>query len=90
MLTFEQMPEAISRLLDKVESLELRLSSPGAGPASIERPMTADEACEFLSISLPTLIRWRNKGKIPYLKIGTNIRYDKAAVINAIESKKAG
>jgi excisionase family DNA binding protein len=53
-----------------------------------EKPVSTKEICDFLSITEPTLIRWRNKGKIPFLKIGTNIRYDKAAVLKAIEAPK--
>jgi excisionase family DNA binding protein len=48
--------------------------------------------CEFLSLSEPTIIRWRNKGKIPFLKVGSAIRYDLNAVAKALESssKKKG
>lgn len=54
------------------------------------KPVTAPELCQYLNISPPTLIRWRKKGKIPFLKIGGSIRYDKVAVIAAIENKKGG
>lgn len=40
---------------------------------------------ERLIISEPTLIRWRQKGKIPYLTIGSAIRYDWFKVLEAIE-----
>jgi hypothetical protein len=43
---------------------------------------------ERLNISEPTLIRWRQKGKIPFMQIGTAIRYDWYKVLSAIEVKK--
>ena len=88
MITFDQLPETVSNILEKVSSLEQLLSSPGNLPGPIEKPVSTKEICDFLSITEPTLIRWRNKGKIPFLKIGTNIRYDKAAVLKAIENPK--
>lgn len=88
MLTFDQLPEAVGNILEKVNALEQLLSLPGSGPCIIEKPVSTKEICEFLSITEPTLIRWRNRGKIPFLKIGTNIRYDKAAVLKAIEAPK--
>jgi len=41
-----------------------------------------------LNLSEPTIVRWREKGKIPYLRIGTNIRYDWAKVLEAIEANQ--
>lgn len=57
-------------------------------PVTNTKPITAPELCRYLNISLPTLIRWRKKGKIPFLQIGGSIRYDKASVIAAIENRK--
>lgn len=45
---------------------------------------------ERLDISEPTVIRWRQKGKIPYLQIGTAIRYDYPKVLAALEVNKKG
>lgn len=37
-----------------------------------------------LQLSEPTIIRYRKKGKIPYLRIGSAIRYDWQKVLNAL------
>ena len=55
-----------------------------------EQPITTKQLCEFLSITEPTVIRWRKKGKIPYMQIGSALRYDKEAVIKAISEKRKG
>lgn len=53
--------------------------------------MTGEQLCEKLDITIQTLIRWRHKGKIPYLQIGSSVRYDFNKVLNALEvSKKKG
>ena len=41
-----------------------------------------------LDISEPTLIRWRQKGKIPYLAIGSVIRYNWFDAVEALTVKK--
>jgi excisionase family DNA binding protein len=51
--------------------------------------ITEKELCDFLDVSTPTIIKWRNKGKIPCIRIGSAVRYDKAAVIKALEQKQA-
>ena len=43
-----------------------------------------------LDISEPTLIRWRQKGKIPYLAIGSVIRYNWIEVVDALTVNKKG
>lgn len=43
-----------------------------------------------LDISEPTAIRWQQKGKIPYLKIGSAIRYDWHSVVEALTVKGGG
>lgn len=38
-----------------------------------------------LAVGQQTLLKWRKKGKIPYLSLGANIRYDFNKVIEALE-----
>ncbi|HLT07972.1 MAG TPA: helix-turn-helix domain-containing protein [Cyclobacteriaceae bacterium] len=40
-----------------------------------------------LAISEPTLIRWRKRGKVPFMEIGSSIRYDWFKVLEALEKK---
>lgn len=53
-----------------------------------EQPVTTEELCKFLQISEPSLARLKARGKIPYLQLGGLIRYDKAAVVKALEKKE--
>jgi excisionase family DNA binding protein len=45
------------------------------------------KACEILQITEPTIIRWRNKGKIPFIQIGSSIRYDMNEVVKTLKIK---
>lgn len=53
----------------------------------LEEPITQKQLSEFLGVSVQTLIRWRQKGKIPFIEVGSAIRYDKSKVIKALEKK---
>ncbi|SDS82363.1 Helix-turn-helix domain-containing protein [Mucilaginibacter mallensis] len=56
----------------------------------IEQPINQQALCQFLGITEPTIIRYRKRGKIPYLQIGSRILYQKDKVIAALENKKRG
>jgi excisionase family DNA binding protein len=58
--------------------------------AKDEQPVTQQEICRFLNISLPTLIRWKKKRVIPYLEVGSRQLFLKSKVILAIENNKKG
>ena len=67
-------------LEDFIESLSI------AAPQKIEL-ITPDELCKRLNISIQTQIRYRQKGKLPWLEIGNQIRYDWNKVVEALEQK---
>ncbi|HWK59262.1 MAG TPA: helix-turn-helix domain-containing protein [Parapedobacter sp.] len=43
-----------------------------------------------LDLSEPTVIRYRQKGVIPFLQVGSAIRYDYQKVLEALEKRKGG
>jgi excisionase family DNA binding protein len=43
------------------------------------------EAATFLKISQRNLIRLRNKGAVPYYRIGKSIRYSREKLLAAVE-----
>lgn len=75
-----------------IEEFKTLLSSHPGNNVSIqplEQPVTTDELCKWLRISEPSLIRLKKKKRIPFIEIGGSIRYDKAAVVRALEKKEA-
>lgn len=84
----------IDELMNTIRSMirEEMKNSPSK-ESGYSEPVGSKEICTYLGISEPTLIRWRNKGKIPFLRFGNIIRYDRDAVSKALEkrlSKKGG
>ncbi len=52
-----------------------------------ERLLTANEACEFLRCSKPTLHRWKSAGIVPHVRIGSNIRYKESDLQKVLTSR---
>jgi hypothetical protein len=75
---------AVSRAYQKLPLIDLSVN-----PVEVINSATL---MERLDISEPTLIRWRQKGKIPFMQIGTAVRYDWHKVLTALEvnTKKRG
>jgi excisionase family DNA binding protein len=84
--------EMIDARLSTIESLLISLKHDTSHPLTTqnEQPISTKELISFLDITEPTLIRWKKKGKIPFLQIGSRILYQKSAVLAALENKKRG
>lgn len=54
----------------------------------LSRPITQKELCNYLDVSVQTIIRWKNKKKIPFMNIGSSVRFDLQKVLDALEQKK--
>jgi excisionase family DNA binding protein len=78
-------------IIERLNGLEVRLAAinPPATQQSIEI-INREELCRRLAITEPTAIRWEKKGKIPSIRIGSSVRYNWYAVIEALENKKGG
>lgn len=85
-LSFEDLPNEVSRLNDKLESLLTSNSNP---PQSEEETlMDSRELSDFLDVSKVTIHKWRKQGRIPFIRIGTRIRFQKGDVMKALENLK--
>ena len=75
-----------------VENALKNLGFPGsvAAKGPEEKPITVKELQEFLGVTEATIIRWRKKGKIPFMQLGSRILFNRSAVLTALESKKKG
>jgi excisionase family DNA binding protein len=79
--------EHVDQRLERIEQILISIVGNEPIKAVIDKPITTRELCEYLGITEPTVIRWRKKGKIPFLQIGSAIRFDKQAVVKALEKK---
>ena len=53
-----------------------------------KRLLTVDEASYYLGLTKTTLYTWTCQKKIPHVKIGRALRFDKAEMDAWVESKK--
>lgn len=79
--------EEMQKLFDSFYEKSISTYKPGSTIAE-PKIVTGDFICDEFKISRQTLNRWKNKGKVPFLQIGTSIRYDLNAVVKALEVSK--
>jgi excisionase family DNA binding protein len=83
--------EIIDTRLSTIENLLTELTqsgTPGSNYLPANKPSTQQEITAFLGVTEATIIRWRKKGKIPFMQIGSRVLYDKNKVVEALEKKK--
>jgi transcriptional regulator with XRE-family HTH domain len=74
-----------------LEAVEFAVKNiPQREPTQEAQIITGEDLSKKLGITIQTLIRWRQKGKIPFLQIGNSIRYDLHKVLDSLEAKKKG
>ena len=85
-ILLSQIP--LSQLIEQIRSVvrEEMKDETISGKAAREI-ITPDELCKRLGLSIGTLIRYRKKRKIPWLEVGSSIRYDFEKVCQALEKK---
>ncbi len=66
-------------------ALEQKLSEMKTEKEEIGEVIKEDELCKRLSLSRTTISTYRRNNKIPYLKVGNNIRYEYEKVVKALE-----
>jgi len=52
-----------------------------------EKLLTTAEACELLRCSRPTIHRWKREGLVPFVRIGSCIRYRESDLKKLLETK---
>jgi hypothetical protein len=82
-------PEALEAIIHGAfKSFMEQFPGNTVAPSSAEI-IDEDTLCTRLNITHPTAGRWRKKGKIPFLQIGSSIRYNWATVLTALENRKS-
>jgi len=85
-VSFENLPQAVSLLLDKVENLEQLLKSQQNPASPSDRPMSITEAAKFLNLSVPTLYGFVSKRTIPFSKLGKRLYFSEAELTTWVKS----
>lgn len=87
-VSFESLPQAVSLLLEKVDSLELLLKTQQTiiSHAPSDRPMSISEAAKFVNLTVPTLYGFVSKRTIPFSKVGKRLYFSETELTSWIHS----
>lgn len=85
-LTFEQLPEAVSNLFAELRTIKELLNSRHTkteDPA--ERLLSVDQTAEFLNLSKPTIYSKVSRGELPVMKRGKRLYFSNLELLEYIK-----
>lgn len=88
-LTFDQLPEAVTTLLNEVSLVKsLLLKQQVITPATDETNqfLTIQEASQFLMLSIPTIYSKVSRKELPHYKRGKRLYFRKTDLIDFLKS----
>lgn len=86
-ITFEKLPQAVSYLIEKVESLTDLLENQKAAPQK-RLPIEIDAACKLIYKAKPTIYSLVSKGLIPCYKNGKKLYFYEDELLNWVAQGK--
>lgn len=86
-ITFENLPQAVSQLIIKINGLEALIREQKNTTAK-DRLLTVQETAEFLSLSVPTIYGLMSKKKIAYMKRSKRCYFSEEDLIKYIKAGK--
>lgn len=82
-ISFDQLPEMVAMILEKIEGIEKQLSKNGNIEISYQDElMTVNEASEFLNLATSTIYSKVCRREIPVMKPGKRLYFNKKELIN--------
>ena len=87
--TFDQLPQAVGELLDKVDyviSCLDEMRDADASPDKNDSMMTLDEACQFIGKKRSTMYSLTSDNRIPYRKCGNKLYFFKNELLEWIKN----
>jgi len=83
-ITFEQLPQAVATLIEKISKIEEILTEKNE---QTEKFLTVEEAAKFLDLTVPTVYAKVSRGELPVMKRGKRLYFSN---IELYEYLKAG
>lgn len=81
-ITFEQLPEAVALLLEKVRRIEALLENQPAAGVDVIRMLNVTEAAAFLDISVQSLYTKVSRREIPVHKPGKRLYFNQQELLD--------
>ena len=85
-ITFENLPAAMSLLLQEVNSIKILLSGRPADQEPTDKLLTVVQAAEFLTLAKPTLYSMISRQILPNLKRGKRVYFKESDLVNYLEA----
>jgi predicted DNA-binding transcriptional regulator AlpA len=82
------MSNPFEEILQELAEIKQTLSAARNAPAQQIEVIDRPELLKRLGITEPTAITWGKKGRIPEMRIGSNVRYNWPSVVAALENTK--
>ena len=84
-ITFDQLPQAVSQLYDKLSNIEELLKEAKIPETKQDELLTISEAAKFLKLSIPTIYGKVSRQEIPVNKQGKRLYFYKAELADWIK-----
>ena len=86
-INFENLPQAVSLLLEKVDSLTMLLENKSNIPNAVSnKPLSIQEAAKFLKLSVPTIYGMVSRREIPFSKLGKRLYFSESELSEWIQT----
>ena len=85
-LTFDQLPEAISKIQDKLDNIELLLLQQQEQPREQDEIMPVTKAAIFLNLAVPTVYSKVCRKELPVNKRGKRLYFYRSELTEWIKS----
>jgi hypothetical protein len=83
------MDNPFELILQELRDIKEHLSVAPPGTAITPAEIINEETlCKRLNITLPTASRWRKRNRLPFMQLGSSIRYNWPQVVAVLENKK--
>ncbi len=83
--TFEQLPEAVLQLHEKLNNIEQLLLNQEKGQTQEDQILTIQQASEVINLSVPTIYGLVQRSALPVSKQGKRLYFSKAELIDWIK-----
>lgn len=86
LITHNDIPEALSRVLDRLGSIEQLLSNQQQQPQEQDQLLTIQEAGKLLNLSVATIYGLVSRSAIPHSKKGKRLYFSKQELLAWVQS----
>ncbi len=85
-ISFEELPQAVSNLADKLEKIERLLLAKGEENTSKDEFLNIEQAAALLNLTVPTIYGYVHRLEIPFCKIKKRLYFKRNDISEWIQS----